>query len=211
MTAASEVVLAVRDVEVPGRLTIDRLDVRAGERLLVTGPNGAGKSSLLAVLARRLEPVSGVVHWGQGVDIGLLEQDVHFAEPQRTPRQLYEAMPDGRTCPALAALGLLAPRDLDRSVGVLSVGQRRRLALALLVGRAPEVLLLDEPTNHISLTLAEELEEAIRTGPATTVIATHDRWLRRGWQGPELRLDRGALAQRRPGSDLQSRTGALTA
>jgi macrolide transport system ATP-binding/permease protein len=94
----------------------------------------------------------------------------------------------------LTDLGLVAPRDLDRPVGVLSVGQRRRLALAVLVAGAPHLLLLDEPTNHISLSLAEELEEALGSAPGTVVVASHDRWLRRGWTGPFLQL----TADRRP-------------
>jgi macrolide transport system ATP-binding/permease protein len=64
------------------------------------------------------------------------------------------------------------------------VGQRRRLALAVLVARAPGVLLLDEPTNHLSLTLAGELEEALSTAAGTVVVASHDRWLRSRWDGP---------------------------
>jgi macrolide transport system ATP-binding/permease protein len=52
----------------------------------------------------------------------------------------------------------------------------------------PDLLLLDEPTNHISLALAGELEAALRTTPGSVVVASHDRWLRRRWDGAELRL-----------------------
>lgn len=69
---------------------------------------------------------------------------------------------------------LLAPRGLHRPVPELSVGQRRRLALATLVADAPQVLLLDEPTNHLSLTLVEELEEALQRYPGALAIASHD-------------------------------------
>ncbi|MGH8965649.1 MAG: ATP-binding cassette domain-containing protein, partial [Actinomycetes bacterium] len=72
--------------------------------------------------------------------------------------------------------------------GVLSVGQQRRLALAILVARQPDLLLLDEPTNHISLTLAEELEDALRRSQCTVIVASHDRWLRTRWDGPVLHL-----------------------
>jgi macrolide transport system ATP-binding/permease protein len=68
------------------------------------------------------------------------------------------------------------------------VGQRRRLGLALLVADAPQLMLLDEPTNHISLTLAEELAEALAVAPGAVVAATHDRWLRRSWAGPQLAI-----------------------
>lgn len=68
------------------------------------------------------------------------------------------------------------------------MGQRRRLALAVALAAGPDLLLLDEPTNHISLALAGELEETLRTTPGTVVVASHDRWLRRRWDGAELPL-----------------------
>ncbi|WP_370941779.1 ABC-F family ATP-binding cassette domain-containing protein [Amycolatopsis sp. cg5] len=184
-TDEDRLLLSLRDIDVPGRVHIGQLDVPSGARLLVTGGNGAGKSTLLSVLAGNLAPASGSVQRARGVRVGMLEQDVVFADPSLSARQLYVA-PEG--APTLSQLGLLAPRDLGRPVGTLSVGQRRRLALALLLADPPHVLLLDEPTNHISLTLAEELFAALETAPGAVVIASHDRWLRRDWQGERLAL-----------------------
>jgi macrolide transport system ATP-binding/permease protein len=177
--------VSLRQVRVPGRLVVDQLDLPAAGRLLVTGPNGAGKSTLLQVLAGRLTPAAGRVDHRRGLRVGLLEQDVTFPDPAATPRHVYRTELPGSAVP-LTDLGLVAPRDLDRPVGQLSVGQRRRLALALLVAATPDLLLLDEPTNHISLALAEELEEALRTSAGAVVAASHDRWLRRSWTGPRL-------------------------
>jgi macrolide transport system ATP-binding/permease protein len=187
--------ITVRGLVVPGRLDLDRLDVPFGGRLLVTGPNGSGKSTLLHALGHRLRPASGQARWQPGVTVALLEQDVVFPDPERTPRSLYAGL-NGTVAhaPALTELGLVAQRDLDRPVGELSVGQRRRLALAMLVGYGPQVLLLDEPTNHLSLALAEELEQALGTAPGAVVVASHDRWLRRNWAWDELRLVDGAPA-----------------
>jgi macrolide transport system ATP-binding/permease protein len=184
--------VALRQVEVPGRLRIAQLDLPATGRLLVIGPNGAGKTTLLRVLAGRLTPGTGTVRHRRGLRVGLLEQDVAFADPGQTPRALYAAGANAARVP-LADLGLVAPRDLDRPVGQLSVGQRRRLALALLVAQPPDLLLLDEPTNHLSLTLADELQEAMRTAPGAVVAASHDRWLRRHWHGPRLALAGGRV------------------
>ncbi|WP_422771179.1 ABC-F family ATP-binding cassette domain-containing protein [Plantactinospora sp. WMMC1484] len=183
------ILLSLRDVRVPGRLRLDRLDVQATDRLLVTGPNGAGKSTLLAVLAGRLA-ATGDVHRRGGLTVGLLAQDTVFDRPDRTVRDTYQQLLGAVRAEAvpLRSLGLLAPRDLARPVGELSVGQRRRLALALLVADPPELLLLDEPTNHLSPRLADELEEAMRSGPGAIVVASHDRWLRSCWPGRELRL-----------------------
>ncbi|MFD6423415.1 ABC-F family ATP-binding cassette domain-containing protein [Streptomyces sp. NPDC060198] len=183
--------LTLRDVRVPGRLTLERLDLHPGHRLLVTGPNGAGKSTLLAILAGGLVAPTGRVCRREGLRAGLLAQDTVFEHPRRTVAQTYalglgeeraERVP-------LAGLGLFAARDLDSRVDELSAGQRRRLALALLVADPPELLLLDEPTNHLSPRLADELEEALGTGPGTVVVASHDRWLRSRWPGTELRLE----------------------
>ena len=178
--------VSVRDLVVPGRLRLDRLDVRAGDRLLVTGPNGCGKSTLLKVLAGLPAlQVSGhvAVHARR---VGYLPQEVSFRDAGRSTVEVY-AEATGAPVP-LHRLGLLHPRDLSRPVGELSVGQQRRLALAVLVARRPDLVLLDEPTNHISLALAAELEEALQRSPGTVVVASHDRWLRRRWDGPTLPL-----------------------
>ncbi|ANN17613.1 antibiotic ABC transporter ATP-binding protein [Amycolatopsis orientalis] len=185
--------ISVRDIEVPGRLRLGTLDVTTTSRLLITGGNGAGKSTLLSVLTGALTPDAGTVLRGRGVRIGLLAQDVEFAEPDKSAQRTYtEAL--GEAAPPLRSLGLLAPRDLGTRVGALSVGQRRRLALALLIADPPEVLLLDEPTNHLSLSLAEELFAALDTAPGAVVVASHDRWLRRDWAGDHLRLVDGRVA-----------------
>ncbi|MFB4278909.1 ATP-binding cassette domain-containing protein [Nonomuraea sp. MTCD27] len=161
-----------------------------GERLLVTGPNGAGKSTLLAVLAGRLD-AEGEVRRRHGLTVGLLAQDTVFERPDRTVRETYERAlgPERAESVPLLSLGLIGPRDVDMRVGELSVGQRRRLALALLVADPPEVLLLDEPTNHLSPGLSDELEDALGTGgPGGIVVASHDRWLRSRWQGRHISL-----------------------
>ncbi|PPK70948.1 ABC-F family ATP-binding cassette domain-containing protein [Actinokineospora auranticolor] len=191
-TTSDHPAISLRDVHLPGRLRVPELEITTSARLLVRGGNGAGKSTLLAVLAGRLKPDHGAVTRADDVRVGLLEQDAVFPTPTRTPRELYQRTAAEEAIP-LVQLGLLAERDLDRPVGHLSVGQRRRLALALLIASPPEVLLLDEPTNHLSLALAEELEEALHTAPGAVVIATHDRWLQRGWTGPELHLADGEV------------------
>ncbi|MFF9021247.1 ABC-F family ATP-binding cassette domain-containing protein [Streptomyces eurythermus] len=184
--------VALRNVRVPGRLAPATLELSATDRLLVTGGNGAGKSTLLAVLAGRLA-AEGEVRRRPRLTVGLLTQDTVFDRPDRTVRDTYELSlgPARAERVPLVSLGLLREADLDKPVGLLSVGQRRRLALALLVARPPQLLLLDEPTNHLSPRLCDELEEALGPGPGAIVVASHDRWLRRRWQGRELRLEPG--------------------
>ncbi|MDF9716203.1 ABC-F family ATP-binding cassette domain-containing protein [Nocardioides sp. ChNu-153] len=194
-TPGSGAAVAVRDLRVDGeepgrpRLVLDRLDVVAGEHLLVTGPNGSGKTTLLDVLAGRLTPDAGRVDV-QARRVRLVAQDPDVGAPERTTRAAYRDLVGAATAERvpLRSLGLLHPRDLGTPVGALSVGQRRRLTLAVAVAAAPDLLLLDEPTNHLSLRLAGELEEAVGVAPGTVVVTSHDRWLRARWSGRQVAL-----------------------
>jgi len=183
--APSGLLLSARDLRLDGRVHVEHLHLSAGERLLVTGANGSGKSSLLKLVAGKLAPSSGTLHVGAR-RVAYLPQDVTFQRPERTPHQVYE-IATGSPVP-LGDLGLLHPRDLSRPVGLLSLGQQRRLALAVQVARQPDLLLLDEPTNHISLTLADELEDALQRAAGAVVVASHDRWLRARWTQQTLPL-----------------------
>lgn len=187
--AAGGRVAVARDLVVAGRLELPRLDVLAGDHLLVTGPNGSGKSTLLGVLADRIAPTAGTVDVSAR-RVAELTQDPEFADPTRSAADTYRAEVGDELAERrpLRELGLLHPRDHARPVGLLSVGQRRRLTLAVAVAAGPDLLLLDEPTNHISLTLVGELEEAVGASAGTIVVASHDRWLRRRWEGGGLEL-----------------------
>ena len=161
----------------------------------MTGANGSGKSTLLGVLSGRLAPTAGSVDVDART-VRELTQDPQVADPTRSALAAYDdAVRTLADPPPLRELGLLHPRDHRTAVGHLSVGQRRRLALAVAIAASPDLLLLDEPTNHVSLALAGELEQALATSPGGIVVASHDRWLRRRWEGPELAL---APWQRRP-------------
>jgi macrolide transport system ATP-binding/permease protein len=180
-------VLHARDITVAGRLpTPVDVAVPSGGRLLITGPNGAGKSTLLAVLAGALPPTTGTVTRAPSARIGVVGQESPRAD-RRTPLQLYQAATSRLAGPGidehdivpLRALGLLSTTEVSRPLTDLSLGQQRRLDLALALAGRPHALLLDEPTNHLSIALVDELTDALQTTPAAVLIATHDRQLRR--------------------------------
>lgn len=130
----------------------------------------------------------------KGLRVGLLRQDVRFADTEQTPREIYRRSVGERRSEMtpIGELGLVPPAQLDRPVGSLSVGQQRRLALAVVIASPPHLFLLDEPSNHLSLSLAVELEEALQSYPGAVVVASHDRWLRRRWSGRVLKVDRSS-------------------
>ncbi|MEV6281334.1 ATP-binding cassette domain-containing protein [Kribbella sp. NPDC051770] len=185
-TSSEDPLFSLRNLHIPGRLRLDHLDLLPGDHLLITGPNGAGKSTLLAALAGH---PPGAVPSDPELTIALLTQDTTF--PDATPDHLYTlALGNDRAEQIpLSSLGLLTPYQRSQPAHTLSVGQRRRLALALVIADPPDLLLLDEPTNHLSPTLADELEQALTTTLRTVVVATHDRHLRSHWPSRTLHLD----------------------
>lgn len=187
-----EQLVRAEQVAMENRLKPISLAITARDKLLITGPNGAGKSTLLNLVAGQLQPSQGQVSYREGLSIGLLAQESDFGNVAGlTPQEIYQqavGVTVAEQTP-LATFGLLAPREEQRPVEDLSTGQRRRLALAIVLADPPDVLLLDEPTNHLSLLLVTELEASINHYPGAIVIASHDRWLRDRWQGKNVHLD----------------------
>lgn len=184
-------VITVDEVALDGRVAPISLTISASQKLLITGPNGAGKSTLLHLLAGNLEPSSGTMQYSDNVRIGFLTQESSFNNvADYTAEAVYQRAVGIETAEhvPLATFGLLTPRDEHRKLADLSTGQQRRLALAVVLADPPDVLLLDEPTNHLSLVLATELEASIEHYPGAVVIASHDRWLRRRWNGTHVQL-----------------------
>jgi ABC-2 type transport system ATP-binding protein len=126
------------------------LEVHAGDAVALVGPNGAGKSTLLALLAGSLPPSGGQVERAPGATLGWAPQRAgHYG--RLTPRENVElfARLSGDADPAARATALLETLGLGddaRPSGVLSVGQRQRLSLALALLGDPDLLLADEPT-----------------------------------------------------------------
>jgi macrolide transport system ATP-binding/permease protein len=185
---APQPLLVAQGLRRDGRLALapqERIELLPGGRLLVRGPNGAGKSTLLELLAGALAPDGGTLAVRGGAGVGLLAQEDRL-DPAQTPLEALRAncravavaeLDEEGLRAAVGETGLLAEADLERPIGRLSVGQRRRVDLARLVLDQPSLLLLDEPTNHLSVTLVDDLTAALLTTPAAVVLVTHDRTL----------------------------------
>ncbi|SDL98284.1 ABC transporter [Nonomuraea maritima] len=180
----SEVLVELRDVHIGDRLHVPALTISAGDRLLVRGANGAGKSTLLRAVAAH----------ARHLKVGYLAQEVAF-DPDLSVLDAYGGLgdPDERRA-ALLSTGLFRPSALTQKVGTLSVGQRRRLALARLLPREHDLLLLDEPTNHLSPVLAEELQQALDTYRGALVVVSHDRAFVSRFRGTVINVAGGRIS-----------------
>ncbi len=173
-------------LEFPTKTVFDAVTVglNEGDRIGVVGRNGDGKSTLLKLLAKTLEPDSGrVTHRGQ-LRVGVLTQVDSFSsslsigEAVVGHRPEHEWAGDPKVRDVLA--GLLGDFDWSKTIGELSGGQRRRVALAALLVQDFDVVMLDEPTNHLDVEgvawLANHLNNRWSANQGGLLVVTHDRW-----------------------------------
>jgi ATPase subunit of ABC transporter with duplicated ATPase domains len=151
--------------------------VDRGSRVAILGLNGAGKTTLLRMLAGQLKPDTGEVVAGHGLRIGYYAQEHETLDVNRTILEhMRSAAPDMTDTDLRRILGafLFSGDDVDKPAGVLSGGEKTRLALSTLVCSGANVLLLDEPTNNLDPVSREQVLDAIARYPGAIVLVTHD-------------------------------------
>jgi ATPase subunit of ABC transporter with duplicated ATPase domains len=155
------------------------LVVRRGERWAVMGANGAGKSTLLKMMAGVLQPDSGTATLGASVNLGYFAQH-HMDHLDGDISVLQTLLNHTRTIGigllrnAAGAFGFHGD-DVEKSVSVLSGGERARLALLKIMFDTPNLLVLDEPTNHLDLITKNALIRMLKDYQGTIVFVSHDR------------------------------------
>ena len=153
-------------------LAIDR-----GSQVVVLGLNGAGKTTLLRILAGLEESDTGSVLPGHGLRLGYYAQEHETLDVGRSVlANMKTAAPALNDTDVRKVLGsfLFSGDDVDKPAGVLSGGEKTRLALAMLVVSSANVLLLDEPTNNLDPASRAEVLAAIRRYRGAVVLVTHD-------------------------------------
>ena len=165
-----------------GRVLIHVPDLvlRRRECAAVMGPNGAGKTTFLKTLLDKLRPLRGEVKLGASVRVGYFSQAHESLHPSMTLLQEVQhhapKMHEPKARSYLATF-LFTGDDVFKEVGILSGGERGRLALACLALQGANLLLLDEPTNHLDLPSQEILQRILTEFTGTVLLVSHDRYL----------------------------------
>jgi ABC transport system ATP-binding/permease protein len=151
--------------------------------IAVVGPNGSGKSTLLKALLGRLKPTSGVIKQGE-LTIGYFDQHREMLDDNLNLVETFcphggdRVDAQGQDYHVYGYLkNFLFPREfLDKKVGVLSGGEKNRVALALLFTKKVDILILDEPTNDLDIPTINILEEKLQNFPGAVILVSHDRY-----------------------------------
>jgi ATP-binding cassette subfamily F protein uup len=205
-------------VDVAGRRLLADLTLRLseGERIGIVGPNGCGKTSLLRVLTGQADAAEGTVTRGKNTKIAYLDQQRGGLDDTKT---IFESVAEDRSRIVLGGQEmdvrsylerfLFSSHEQRKQVGVLSGGERARVALARTLRDQANVVVLDEPTNDLDVTTLASLEGALASYPGTLLVVTHDRWFLDRIATSVLAFDEGRVTQYQGGySDYLARVAA---
>lgn len=156
------------------------LFLEEGEKVGIVGVNGVGKSTFLKIIAGLLPADSGTVTFARGIQMSYLPQNPDFQNGttviEQTLKGALEFADDSREHEAKAMLTKLGIFDFEQDVGLLSGGQKKRVAIASALMTKSQVLILDEPTNHLDNEMILWLENYLIRYTGAIVMITHDRY-----------------------------------
>ncbi len=168
-----------------------------GEKIGVIGLNGTGKSTFLKIIARIEEPDSGTITRNPNARIEFLPQNPEWDDNLSVLDHVFlgasAELKELKAYEAKTVLTKLGISEFDKSVGLLSGGQRKRVAIASALVRPCELLILDEPTNHLDSGMVLWLENYLIRYTGAILMVTHDRYFLDRVTNKIVEIDRGNL------------------
>jgi len=155
------------------------LTVLRGERVAIIGPNGSGKTTLLRMVASEIDPDQGRISLGHGISMNYYAQ--HHSEildPKKTIiEEVYQVVPYETISFVRGVCGafLFSGEDVDKTIGVLSGGEKARICMAKILVKPGNLLVMDEPTNHLDLISSEILIDALADFNGTILFVSHNQ------------------------------------
>lgn len=151
--------------------------VAEGQRVGLVAKNGTGKSTLMSILSGKEGYDAGSIIFHRDIKTGYLEQEPYFEPTEKVLDACFNHQGDEeKILRAKQILTQLHINDMAQTMGTLSGGQQRRVALANVLLTEPDLLLMDEPTNHLDLEMIEWLEGFLSRGNKSLLMVTHDRF-----------------------------------
>ncbi|WP_103608820.1 ribosomal protection-like ABC-F family protein [Campylobacter concisus] len=170
---------------IDGKVLFEKFDARVlqGERIAIVGRNGSGKSTLLKILLGLEKQSSGEIKRGE-VSIGYFDQARNVLDDDKSLIETFcpnggdHVLVRGRNMHVYGYLkNFLFPKEfLDKKIGVLSGGEKNRVALAMLFTKTYDVLVLDEPTNDLDIATINILEDYLQSFEGAILLVSHDRY-----------------------------------
>lgn len=160
------------------------LNIKGGQKIVLTGFNGIGKSTLLKTLVKEIPQIKGDFKFNEQIKIGYFSQDLKWQDPKLTPvdivSQNYKSLSQKEIRRSLFRCGISSKHALQE-ISTLSGGEQTKVKLCLIIMKSCNFLIMDEPTNHMDVNAKEALKSALMNFKGSVLLVSHEEYFYKNW------------------------------